>query len=249
MTTATRLLGDGHHPPTQAEERNRLLRALDSDIYARLVDEAESLELSAKQVLWPAGAPIRSVYFPRSCVISLIVPLEDERSIEAATVGNEGFVGAPIALGVDATTIIAVAQVTGMGLRLPAATFASLLSKHEGLRVATLAYAHTLMEQAAQTVACNRRHDLLERCARWLLMTHDRVGSSSFGLTQDFLALMLGVRRAGVTVAAGALQQAGLIRYSRGRIEVLDRAGLEAASCECYRILDESYKRSVKAPD
>jgi CRP-like cAMP-binding protein len=247
MPTGTRLSGDGH-PPTQAEERNRLLKALDSDVYTRLVDEGESLELSAKQVLWPAGAPIRSVYFPRSCAVSLIVPLDGERPIEAATVGNEGFVGAPVALGVHATTVVAIAQVAGMGLRLPAATFATFMSDDEGLRLLMLAYANTLMEQAAQTVACNRRHDLSERCARWLLMTHDRVGTNPFLLTQEFLAVMLGVRRASVTVAAGALQQAGFIRYSRGRLEVLDRVGLEAASCECYRVLADSYERSVGSP-
>lgn len=244
MAAGTRLSGDGH-PSTQAEERNRLLRGLDPHIYARLVDEGESLELSARQVLWPAGAPIRSVYFPRSCAISLVVPLEGERPIEAATVGNEGFLGAPVALGVQATTIIAMAQVPGMGLRLPAATFARLLEQHEGLRLVMLAYAHTLMEQAAQTVACNRRHDLSERCARWLLMTHDRIGINPFLLTQEFMAVMLGVRRASVTVAAGALQQAGFIKYSRGRVEVLDREGLEGASCECYGVLAASYERSL----
>jgi CRP-like cAMP-binding protein len=248
MPTGTQLSGDGH-PPTQAEERNRLLKALAPEVYKRFVDEGESLEFSSRQVLWPPLAPIRSVYFPRSCVVSLIVPLEDERPIEAATVGNEGYVGAPVALGVPSTTMTAMAQVPGMGLRFPAATFSSLVSDHAGLRSMMLAYAHTLLEQAAQTVACNRRHDLSERCARWLLMTHDRVGINPFSLTQEFLAVMLGVRRASVTVAAGALQKAGFLRYSRGRVEVLDREGLEGASCECYRILDDSYNRSIKAPD
>lgn len=246
MPTGTHL-AEGGIPPTQAEERNRLLKGLDPDVYARLVDEGESLEFGARQVLWPPLTPIRSVYFPRSCLISLVVPLEGERPIEAATVGNEGFVGAPVALGVQATTIVAMAQVPGIALRLPAATFTRLVGDHEGLRLMMLAYSHTLLEQAAQTVACNRRHDLSERCARWLLMTHDRVGINPFVLTQEFLAVMLGVRRASVTVAAGTLQRAGLIKYSRGRLEVVDRLGLEGASCECYRILDESYKRSVKS--
>jgi CRP-like cAMP-binding protein len=241
-------IGDGRAAAAiQAEERNRLLKLLDPPVYAQFIDESEPLELTAKQVLWRAGAPIRSVYFPRTCVASLIVPLAEDRSIEAATVGNEGFVGVPVALGMESTTIMAIAQVTGMALRLPAGTFASLLGQHERLRLVVLAYAHTLTEQAAQTVACNRRHELSERCARWLLMTHDRVGASPFGLTQDFLATMLGVRRAGVTVAAGALQHAGLIRYSRGRVEVVDREGLEAASCDCYHILAASYERAIKA--
>jgi CRP-like cAMP-binding protein len=249
MSKPSLLSGDGRAAPaTQADERNRLLRLLDPDVYAQIMDEGELLELTAKQVLWRPGTPIRSVYFPRTCGVSLIVPLDDERPIEAATVGNEGYVGAAVALGVESTTILAMTQVTGMALRISSATFAMLLRQHEALRVLVLAYAHTLMEQAAQTVACNRRHDLSERCARWLLMTHDRVDASTFVLTQDFLAIMLGVRRAGVTVAAGALQEAGLIRYSRGRVEVLDREGLEAASCGCYRILAESYKLAIKAP-
>lgn len=247
MMTEGLLSGDRRAAPaTQADERNRLLKALDPDVYAQLMDEGEILEVAARQVLWRPRAPIRSVYFPRSCAASLIVPLDEDRPIETATVGNEGFVGVPVVLGVESTTILAIAQVTGMAVRLPAGTFASMLREHEGLRLLMLAYAHTLMEQTAQTVACNRRHELSERCARWLLMTHDRVGASGFVLTQDFLATMLGVRRAGVTVAAGTLQHAGLIRYSRGRVEVLDREGLEAASCDCYRILASSYERAVK---
>jgi CRP-like cAMP-binding protein len=137
--------------------------------------------------------------------------------------------------------MMALAQVPGAALRLPAATFRAFMAEEGGFRRAALGYAHSLLEQTAQTVACNRRHELSERCARWLLMTHDRVAEQSFSLTQDFLAIMLGVRRASVTVAAGMLQSAGLIRYSRGRVEVLDREGLEAASCECYRLAADSY--------
>jgi CRP-like cAMP-binding protein len=231
-----------------ATERNRLLRTLEPSVYARVMDELESLELTRKQVLWPSGSPIRSVYFPRSAVVSLIVPAGDDRPVEAATTGNEGFVGVSVALGVESTTIVALAQVAGMALRMPAAAFRQFMSDDSRFRSAVLAYAHTLMEQAAQSVACNRRHELSERCARWLLMTHDRVGEGAFVLTQDFLALMLGVRRASVTVAAGMLQRAGFIRYSRGHLEVLDREGLEAASCECYRIIADSYARSLRLP-
>jgi len=236
------------HPASQADERNRLLRSLEPGVYARVIDELELLELTRKQVLWSSGSPMRSVYFPRTAVISLIVPSGDDRPVEAATTGNEGFVGVSVALGVDTTTIVALAQVAGTALRMPAAAFRRFVSEDSRFRFAVLAYTHALLEQAAQSVVCNRRHELSERCARWLLMTHDRVGEGAFTLTQDFLAIMLGVRRASVTVAAGMLQRAGFIRYSRGRLEVLDRDGLEAASCECYQIVVDSYDRSLRAP-
>lgn len=232
----------------QADERNRLLRDLEPKTYARLMDELESVELSAKQALWSPNSPIKSIYFPRTCVVSLIVPAGDDKPIEAATVGNEGFLGVPVALGANSTNMMALAQVPGVALRLPTATFRAFMAEEDGLRTAALAYAHTLLEQTAQTVACNRRHELSERCARWLLMTHDRVAERRFSLTQDFLAIMLGVRRASVTVAAGMLQRAGLIRYSRGLVEVLNREGLEAASCECYRLVVQSSAR-VEATD
>jgi CRP-like cAMP-binding protein len=235
------------HPTPQATERNRLLRALDPSVYARIMDELEPLELTRKQTLWLSGSPIRSVYFPRTTVVSLVVPAGDDRPVEAATTGNEGFVGVSLALGIASTTIVAFAQVAGSALRMPAAAFRQFMGDDPTFRSVVLAYTHALMEQAAQSVACNRRHELSERCARWLLMTHDRVGEGAFTLTQEFLAMMLGVRRASVTVAAGMLQRAGLIRYSRGRLEVLDREGLEAASCECYRIIVESYGRSFRA--
>lgn len=245
MPTRASRTRDGRAP--QAAERNRLLRALKPASYKRVLDECEAVELPTRRALWPAGSRIRTVYFPRTCVASLIVPANHERAVEAATVGNEGFVGVPIALGLESTTIAAMIQVEGVALRVPATAFRGFMSRDSGFRLAMLAYAHTLMEQTAQTVACNRRHELSRRCARWLLMTHDRVGSPVFVLIQDFLAIMLGVRRAGVSEAAGRLQRAGLIRYSRGRMEILDRAGLEAASCECYRIVTDSYARSLKS--
>ncbi|HEY7407187.1 MAG TPA: Crp/Fnr family transcriptional regulator [Gemmatimonadaceae bacterium] len=242
----TKIVEPGLQDLGQSSERNRLLRLLHPATYARLLNELELLDLPSKHVLWSAGAPVRSVYFPRSCVVSLVVPTGDDRPVEAATIGSEGFVGVPVALGVDATTITALVQVKGQALRMPAPAFRALMNEDSGLRVAVLAFAHTLMEQTAQTVACNRRHELSERCARWLLMTHDRVGEGEFGLTQDFLAIMLGVRRASVTVAAGMLQSAGLIRYSRGHVQVLDREALEAASCECYRIVRDSYAHALR---
>ena len=233
---------------SQTRERNGLLRALEPRAYERAMQEMEPLELATKQILWPRRAPIRSIYFPQTAIVSLVVVSREERGVEAATVGNEGFVGVPVALGVESTTLIAMAQVPGVALRMSVGAFRDLLREEPAFRDAVLAYAHTLLELTAQTIACNHGHQLTERCARWLLVTHDRVGKKVFFLTQEFLAMMLGVRRASVTVAAGMLQEAGLIRYSRGRVEVVDRDGLERAACECYRVISDSYARSVGIP-
>jgi CRP-like cAMP-binding protein len=228
---------------SQAAELNRFLRPLPAEPYDRVIEEAEPLQFPAQQILWESNARIRSVYFPRTCVVSLLVPLPENGPVEAATVGNEGWVGVPLIMGSSSTTAMALVQVSGHGLRLPAATFLRMLEDSAVLRARAMQYAHALFEQTAQSVACNRRHTMSQRCARWLLMTHDRVVNGEFVLTQEFLAMMLGVRRATVTVAAGMLQQAGLITYTRGRVTILDRERLEEASCDCYRIVEESYAR------
>jgi CRP-like cAMP-binding protein len=237
---------DGQDPHgAHTVEQNALLRALPADAYARLLPHLEPVELSQRQVLWRAEAPIHAVYFPRTAVASLLTLLEREQPVEAATVGREGFVGTAVVLGARTTTVEAIAQIPGTAARLDAGRLAEWLRAPGALDGVLfpllLRYAQALQEQTAQSVACNRRHGIDERCARWLLMTHDRVGHEQFPLTQEFLAFMLGVRRASVTVAAGMLQQAGLIRYSRGRITVRDRAGLEAASCECYAVVKRKY--------
>ena len=230
-------------------EPNGLLKALPPETYLRLLPELEPVQLAAKQVLWESNAPIRSVYFPRTCVISLIVPLEDEPAVEAATVGCEGVVGVPALLGATSTVAQALAQIPGEAVRLSLSALREVLAEDGTLADLMLRYAQALWEQTAQSVACNRRHAMEERCARWLLMTHDRVGKDEFPLTQGFLAAMLGVRRASVTVAAGMLQEAGLIRYSRGRITILDRTRLEEAACECYHVVKAKYDRLLGRPD
>jgi CRP-like cAMP-binding protein len=231
------------HDPRAAEE-NRLLRALPADEYARLLPFLEPVELGNGHVLWQSNRAIHSVYFPRSCVVSLLTPLLNEPPVEAATVGREGIVGTALVLGAVTTSAQALAQVAGTAARMDAERFASILRRDDGaLFPLLLRYAQALQEQTAQSVACNRRHGIDARCARWLLMTQDCVGTEQFGLTQDFLAFMVGVRRASVTVAAGTLKRAGLIRYSRGRIAVLDREGLEAASCECYAVVRRKYEQ------
>ena len=231
------------HEDAQGAEQNGLLKALPPHTYARLLAELEPIQLAAKQVLWEPNAPIRSLYFPRTCVLSLIIPLEEEPPVEAATVGCEGVVGVPVLLGATSTSAQALTQVPGEAVRLSASALRAVLAEDGALAGLMLRYSQALWEQTAQSVACNRRHAMEERCARWLLMTHDRVGSDTFPLTQGFLAAMLGVRRASVTVAAGMLQEAGLIRYTRGRITILDRARLEEATCECYRTVKEKYDR------
>lgn len=227
----------------QSAERNRLLAALPSESHERLRPHLEPVQLAIRRVLWEPDALIRSVYFPRGCVLSVLVLLEEEAPVEAATIGREGMLGAPVALGAESSSAQVISQVPGEAARVPAAAFREAMARDGALSALMLRYAQALLEQTSQSVACNRRHAMEERCARWLLMTHDRVGADTFPLTHDFLAFMLGVRRASVTVAAGMLQQAGLIRYSRGRVVVLDRARLEEASCECYRVVRERSDR------
>jgi CRP-like cAMP-binding protein len=228
------------------DERNRLLRALSPAAYTALQPHLEPVEITAHQVLWPADGPIHGVYFPRTAVCSLLTPLADEAPVESATVGCEGLVGVPVVLGARTTHTQGITQVAGAAARVDAGRFRDWLAGGAGADGALalfLRYAQVLLEQTAQSVACNRRHEMDERCARWLLATADRVGEDSFVLTHDFLAAMLGVRRASVTVAAGMLQEAGLIRYSRGRVTVLDRERLEEASCECYRVVRAQHER------
>lgn len=226
-------------------QSNRFLMALPTESFDRLATELETVELRAKVVLWAPGAPIRSVYFPHTCVISSIVPLRDDASVEASTVGREGFLGVPVVLGGKSTSTQAIAQISGMASRLPSSVFRRAIAEDSALRDLSLRYAQALLEQTAQSVACIGHHELSERCARWLLMTRDRVDGDEFRLTQEFLAIMLGVRRATVTVAAGMLQRAGLIKYQRGRVTILDRSGLEEASCECYDVVREKYDKLV----
>jgi CRP-like cAMP-binding protein len=226
---------------TAGPSSNHLLRLLPPETMARIAPELERVELRTRAVLWEADAPIRSVYFPHTSVISLIVPLQGSGPVEASTVGREGFVGVPILLGGDSASTRAITQIEGTASRLPASVFRRLVAEDGALQQLSLRYVQALLEQTSQAVACNGRHDLSERCARWLLMTRDRLDTDEFHLTQDFLAAMLGVRRATVTVAAGMLQRAGLIKYQRGRVRILDRARLEEAACECYGVVRRKF--------
>jgi CRP-like cAMP-binding protein len=220
---------------------NSLLNALEPAEYARLLEGAENVELKLREVLYEANAPITHAYFLFRGVASIIAPVGDGASVEVGTVGNEGFVGLPLLFGVDREAAKAFIQVADGGLRVTAATFQNAIAESTALRALFLRYAQSYLSQVSQSSACNRAHSIDERCARWLLMTHDRVGADEFPLTHEFLSFMLGVRRAGVTVAAGILQKAGLIDYTHGRITIVDRVGLEGAACACYGIIRDSY--------
>lgn len=224
---------------------NRLLAALPAEERERVCARLEPVVLAFKQGLCEPDVPIAYVYFVERGVCSLVQDMIDGAVIEVSTIGPEGMVGLPVYLGAESMSSRVFVQLPGDALRVDAATFRDLAVPGSLLHLLLGRYTQALMGQMAQGVACNRLHSIEERCARWLLQTHDRVHADRFPLTQEFLGEMLGVRRASVNVAAGILQKAGFIRYSRGVITILDRDGLESASCECYRLVEAEYVRLI----
>jgi CRP-like cAMP-binding protein len=224
-------------------EQNHLLRALPPSDYRRLLPDLQEVSLANGRVLFEARERITHVYFPQHCVVSLLTAMDGERGVEVAIVGNEGMVGLSVFLGAASATSRAVAQVPDSARRLTVAAFRRALSRGPALRRIMLRYADAMLSQIAQSAACIQRHPVEQRCARWLLMAHDRVGADHLLLTQEFLGQMLDVRRPTVS-AARRVQDAGAIRYSRGRITVTGRARLEQASCACYRIVEQDYTRT-----
>jgi CRP-like cAMP-binding protein len=224
-------------------KQNRLLALLRSADYARLRPHLEPVALEYRQSLYRANKPIDAVYFIESGVGSLVNTMTDGRAAEVGTVGNEGIVGLPIVFGDERAPTSVYIQVPGEGLKLPVKTFLRELSQSPTMQAVFLRYAHAFFNQVAQSAACNHFHTLQQRCCRWLLMTQDRMPGNEFLLTQEFLAMMLGVQRTGVTAAAGALQRAGLITYTRGNVNVLDRRGLKRLSCECYNVSKREFDR------
>lgn len=222
---------------------NRLLAGLPREDYERLLPDLESVSLGFQEVLYKPDKPIPYVYFPTTGVVSLLTLMEDGLAIEIAAVGREGMIGLPVFLEATSMPGSACTQVPGTAVRIPAERFREAVQRSGSLQRVLHRYTQALLNQIARSAACNRLHPIGERCARWLLMTHDRAGSDQFPLTHEFLAQMLGVRRATVTVAAGMLQQAGLIRYRRGKITIADRLGLETASCECYEVIRKEFDR------
>ena len=227
---------------------NSLLAALPRSKYLRLLVGLEPVTLTFGEVLYEPGEPIRHIYFPNDSLVSLLTLADGHLPLEVGLVGREGMVGIPLALGIDVSSVRALVQGAGTAMRITTARFRKEFRQSLPLQRELHRYTHELMVQVTQTAACNRFHVVEARLARWLLMTRDRVQSDQFRLTQEFLAHMQGVRRVGVTQAAGALQQRKLITYSRGNIRILDRKGLEAASCRCYQIVKDAHDR-VKGSD
>lgn len=225
---------------------NRLLAALPRTDRVRFVDGCEVVELVVAETLAEAGERTRHVYFPMEGFISLTTkPIEDSASLEVGLVGNEGMLGSSLILGVDVSPLCALVQREGSALRMDAATFLGELERGPALQRELKHYLHFVMGELAQMAVCTRFHVVEARLARWLLMAQDRAQSNAFHITQEFMACMLGVRRVGITKAATSLQNRDLIRYHRGDITIIDRHGLEAASCGCYDADKLLYARTM----
>lgn len=225
---------------------NRLLGTLDEATFATLAPALERVSLDLKQTIYEPGKPIDYIYFPINCVLSMLARADKNVIVEVATIGNEGMVGLPLFLEAEQSPVILISQVPGQSLRMTAQAFETAIARASPFVRLLHRYTQALMIQIAQGSACNRVHSIEQRCARWLLLTHDRVGSDQFTLTQEFLGDMLGVRRMSVNVVGSIFQKAGFIRYSRGRITVLNRSGLESAVCHCYAVIRDAYERLLQ---
>lgn len=225
----------------QRSRANRVLAALPDAVYRRLVPSLELVSMEIKQILYQPNGDIPYIYFPLNTVTSLVIRMQDGQIAEVATVGNEGMVGLPVFLGAETFAGQAFTQIPGDALRMPTSVFKDEIAQGDSLHDVLHRYTQALFTQVAQSAACNRLHDIDQRCARWLLMSQDRVGAAQFLLTQEFLSQMLGVRRASVSEVASRLQREGLIQYSRGVITVVNRPALEATACECYAIIEREY--------
>jgi CRP-like cAMP-binding protein len=233
----------------RAPIENSLLAAVPRKEYRRLLAGLEPVTLSFGDVLYEPGETIQHVYFPGASLVSLLTLADGHLAMEVGLIGREGMVGLPLVLGHHVSPVRALVQGSGTAMRMAAAHFRKEFQISQPLQHELYYYTHTLMAQISQTAACNRFHVVEKRLARWLLMTHDRVKSDQFHMTHEFLGHMLGVRRVGVTKAAQSLQKHRLIHYSRGEITVLDRTGLEAASCECYEAIKDMHDSAQTGPE
>ena len=232
----------------QSAVRNRLLAALPPADFAALADHLQPAELELKQVLYEPGQKIQTIHFPEGGMVSHVIPLENGHGVEVGLAGREGLVGLPGVLGAERATTEAMVQMEGPAWRIRADELRAAFERSAPLRVLLLRYVQAFHAQVAQTAACNAQHMVDVRLARWLLMQHDRAEQDEFPMTHEFLALMLGTRRPSISVAAGVLQKSGAVRYVHGRVTVLDRAGLEAAACECYGVVREQSDELLGAP-
>ncbi len=231
--------GQAPHSPNQ----NHLLAALPADEFKRLAPHLELVAMPLGEVLYESGGKLHYVYFPTTSIVSLLYVLQDGASAEIAVVGNEGVLGIALFMGGETTPSRAVVQSEGHGYRLEGQLLKDEFNRAGALLRLLLRYTQALLTQMSQTAVCNRHHSVEQALCRWLLLSLDRLPSTTLSMTQELIANMLGVRREGVTEAARRLQAAGLIRYSRGRIEVLDRPGLEKAVCECYAVVKLEFDR------
>lgn len=222
---------------------NQILKALPNSQYQRIASHLKQVNLSSGEILLEPGEEVREIYFPQTAMISLVSIMMDGSTTEIGLIGNEGMVGLPAILGGKSTTSRSIVQIAGVALKVPAEIILREFHRGEKLQQLVLLYTQALLTQVSQSAACNRQHKIEERLARWLLSVQDCVLQDELPLTQEFIANMLGTRRSGVTVAAGILQQSGIIRYSRGRITILNREDLEARSCECYRLVQNEFVR------
>jgi CRP-like cAMP-binding protein len=228
-----------HDNPLQ----NHLLLALPPAVYKRLENDLELVQMPLGQVLYESGCRLHYVYFPTTSIVSMLYVLEDGSSAEIAIVGNEGLLGIALFMGGETTPSRAVVQSAGWGYRLKSHLMKEEFKRSGPLMTLLLRYTQALITQMTQTAVCNRHHSIEQQLCRWLLLSLDRLTGDSLTMTQDLIANMLGVRREGVTEAAGKLQRAGFISYSRGHITVLDRPGLEKHVCECYEVVRREFHR------
>jgi CRP-like cAMP-binding protein len=227
---------------------NRLLAALPANDWRRWLPQLEWVDMPLGEVLYEPGATLSHVYFPTTAIVSLLYVMENGASAEIAVIGNDGIVGISLFMGGGSTPSRAVVQSAGEGFRLKAQTIKSEFNRSGPVMHVMLRYTQALITQMAQTAVCNRHHSLDQQLCRWLLLSLDRLQGNELVMTQELIANMLGVRREGVTESAVKLQKAGLIRYSRGRISVLDRPGLEKRTCECYAVVKKEYDRLLPEP-
>lgn len=232
-----------------SNERNAVLRDLEPVDYEWLARHLEEVTLRAGEVLTPANVRPSHIYFPETGVVSHVAEFSDGSSVEVGTVGYEGFAGIAAFLGAESSPHKTMVQIDATLRRIPLQLFEAALEELPAFERVLRRSVDAYLFQVGQNAACNRMHDLGRRAARWLLMTHDRVGTDTFSLTHEFLAMMLGVRRAGVSEAAAEMQRRGAIRYSRGRVTVLDRGILEQLSCECYGVVRERFDRMLRGTE
>lgn len=230
-------------PPMTQQPRpaNKILSALPHEEFERLLPNLHEVNLKLGEIVYQPEEPIESVYFVNRGIVSWLATLEDGNTVEAGVIGSEGLAGVSVLLGAQSTPNQALIQAEVSALRIASPDLTAEFRRNGELNRMILRFVHSMFTQVAQTAACNRLHTLDQRLARWLLMSHDRTEGDAFAMTQDFLSRMLGVRRAGVSVAANSLKQKGLIDYRRGDIHILNREGLEAVSCECYEIVTQEY--------